>query len=67
MTCKVILYDVPLEVTDGEALGIISFMHGCGLATECAPLGFTMTPEDADDEWRRGYALGVFGVAAIHM
>jgi hypothetical protein len=64
MTQKVMLYGTPIEVTDGEALGIISFLYGQEFATECAPMGFVMAPEDVDSEWRHGYALGVFGLDA---
>jgi hypothetical protein len=64
MTQKVMLYGTPIEVTDGTALGIISFLDGQQFATEHAPLGFVMTPPDVDREWRHGYALGVFGLDA---
>lgn len=63
MKQKVNLYGTVIEVTDGEAEGVIDFMIGRECATECAPLGFAMAPEN-DLEWRHGYALGVFGLAA---
>lgn len=65
MTRKVDLGDIVIRVSDAEAEGVIDFLYGRTQATECAPMGFAMVPPDADDEWRRGYALGVFGVAAI--
>jgi hypothetical protein len=65
MTQKVRLYGTLIDVTDGEALGIISYLDGRNWATEEAPEGFAMAPPDAGNEWRRGYALGAFGVAAI--
>lgn len=64
MTQRVNLYGAPIEVSDEAALGIISFLCGRELATDEAPLGFAMTPPEVDDEWRKGYALGVFGLEA---
>jgi hypothetical protein len=57
---KVNLYGAVIDVTEGEALGIVHFLYGRQFATEHAPMGFAMAPED-DEEWRSGYAMAVFG------
>jgi hypothetical protein len=64
MKQKVNLYGTVIDVTEAEAEGVIDYLYGRNMATQEAPEGFAMAPPDADDEWRRGYALGVFGVAA---
>jgi hypothetical protein len=60
---RVNLYGEVIDVTDGEAEGVIDFLLGREYATECAPLGYTMAPIYADDDWRRGYAMAVFGIS----
>jgi hypothetical protein len=60
---KVNPYGTVINVTDSEAEGVISFLYGREAASECAPMGFAMAPEDANDDWRRGYVMAAFAIS----
>lgn len=63
MTQKVSLYGVVVDMTVSEAEGALSFLYGREAhQSECAPMGFATVPPDADDEWRRGYAMCAFAI-----
>lgn len=62
MTHKVNLYGTVIEVSAQEADGVVAFLNGREFAQECAPMGFAPVPQDADNDWRRGYAMAVFAI-----
>lgn len=63
MTQAVNLYGTVIDVSDEEAEGVIAFLNGRELAQECAPMGWACLPQDADNDWRRGYAMAVFAIS----
>lgn len=63
MIQKVNLYGVVVDMTVSEAEGALSFLYGRELhQSELTPMGFAVMPPEADDEWRRGYAMCAFAI-----
>ena len=63
MTQKVNLYGTVIDVSAQEADGVIGFLYGREFAQECAPMGLAFAPQEADRDWRRGYAMAVFAIS----
>ena len=60
---KLKMDEAVIDVTEQEALGIFAYLRGLKARDICSPLGFAMAPEDANDDWRRGYVIAAFGIS----
>ena len=56
--CRILIDGKELEITQGQADGVIACLYGTAFSHESAPLGFAFCPDS--DEWRAGYALVAF-------